>query len=255
MRFNLYTQELRRAREAAGLSQEELAQKAHYSVSLVSQVESGQRNPTRDFTEAAEEVLGTAGLLTRIREYALREQAVLDGLQPWVTIQEQATTLRAYNPLVVYGLLQTEAYARSHLRTEGLVAARMQRQRDVFEQDRPPTVTVLLDESVLYRELGGAEVTRAQLAHLAHPDCPATVRVVPLDADTTEGWDGAFDLATIDGREVAYAETPWRGFVLDNAEVVAQAREGWEALTAEALPLKRSRDLILKAMEERWSDS
>lgn len=94
----------------------------------------------------------------------------------------------------VPGLLQTEAYARE---LNGLyrsaitiapgildrrVSIRMSRQQVLTKRDPPLRLSVVIDESALLRPIGGAEVMRAQLRHLAAMgDLPnVRLQVLPL---------------------------------------------------------------------------
>jgi hypothetical protein len=122
----------------------------------------------------------------------------------------------------------------------------MERQR-IFEHDKPPRVTVLLDEAVLRRRVGSREVMHRQLTHLT--TVRATVQVVPADAATYLVCDGMFELAEYDGRDVAYLDAPDKGFVVDRAGILSRLKERWEVLRAEALPSRQSRDLILEVAE------
>lgn len=88
-----------------------------------------------------------------------------------------------------------------------------------------------------------------QLAALV--ESPATVLVLPEDADTHLGTLGGFALATIDGATVAYADTPLRGFVDTAPEVVSDVGHRWEGLLAEALPRNLSQAAIMRAVE-KW---
>lgn len=250
--IEFFASELQHARGTAGLSQDELARMMAYSSSYVALIETGRKPPKPDFVRRADEALNTGGLLERILDQLLVREATPEWLKPWLVIEQAADSLRAYNPLVVYGLLQTEDYARALLRsddqehTESRVAARLERQQ-VFEREKPPTVIALLDESVLRRRVGTPEIMYDQLVRLT--SCPARVQVIPLDAETYLGLDGPFEIADYDGRIVGYTDAPGKGFVLDTVDLVLKLRERWEALRAEALPHKQSRDLILEVAE------
>src|SRR4051794_4605096 len=110
--LTLFAGELRLARTAAGLSQEALAQQISYSPSLVAMVEQCNRLPAADFVERCDAMLGTNGLLSRIRQ-AITQEMLLPWIREWVAIEAEATVLRSYQPLVVPGLLQTEGYVRA----------------------------------------------------------------------------------------------------------------------------------------------
>jgi Domain of unknown function (DUF5753) len=86
-----------------------------------------------------------------------------------------------------------------------------------------------------------------QLTHLT--TVRATVQILPVEAATALGLDGPFDLAEYDGRDVAYLDTPGKGFVVDSVGILSQLKERWEVLRAEALPSRQSRDLILEVAE------
>lgn len=78
------------------------------------------------------------------------------------------------------------------------------------------------------------------------------MQILPVDTDTHLWVDGSFELATIDGREVVYVDTPARGFVLNDAQVLSDMRSRWDALRGEALPQRQSQQLIMEVAEQRW---
>jgi transcriptional regulator with XRE-family HTH domain len=100
--------ELRRARSAAGLSQEQLGQRVGYSAAQVGKVETGERAPSQDFAKRCDQALpGADGLFARI--YALTQR--WDGGYPswfaeWVEAERRATSLCWWEPLLVPGLAQ-----------------------------------------------------------------------------------------------------------------------------------------------------
>jgi transcriptional regulator with XRE-family HTH domain len=112
--------ELRRARTAAELSQEDLARAINYSSSLVGMVETARRTPSRDFAERVDEVLKTGGLISRALRLVSFDTAPA-WFKPWLTVEQEAATLWWYEVSVLPGLLQTEDYARAILRCGGLL--------------------------------------------------------------------------------------------------------------------------------------
>lgn len=161
-----FADELRRAREAAGMTQEQLATNMFVSKSLVAMVETGQRVPRPDFAVAADEALSADGRFDRMRERLLRGEATPEWFRPWVDFEQHATTIRAFEPNVVPGLLQTEQYALALTGDEDATAARMTRQH-ILAQDNPPDVFDIIDESVLRRQIGSHDVMCEQLLRLA----------------------------------------------------------------------------------------
>ena len=111
-----------------------------------------------------DEVFGTPGTFVRHEKAAARCAGQL-GFQPF---EAAAVSLRLFEHTLIPGLLQTEAYARAVLEAhpnagadgvEERLAARMARQAVLSREDPPPPVLwVLLDENVLIREVGNAEM-------------------------------------------------------------------------------------------------
>jgi transcriptional regulator with XRE-family HTH domain len=240
---------LRLAREAAGLTREQAAEKMGLSASLIDKVERGVVPVSDTYVAAAAKAFPPAeGIYSRLRDDERRENAVPDWFRPWVEHEQEATEIRWYEPLLVPGLLQTEAYARALLVDDDRVAARIDRQRAL---DRA-AVTVIVDEGVLSRRIGDAAIMADQLSLLA-TTTRAVVQVLPATAETYLGALGSFALALVDGVEVAYADTPLEGIVREEPGVVSDVKRRWDAIRGEALPRGQSRDLILKAAE-RWKN-
>lgn len=244
--------ELRRAREEAGVTQRQLAEAVIYSESKVGAVERGEQLASPAFVERADAFLNTGGLFTRMRNELLTMELSPEWFRPWIDIEREATEIRWHEPLLVPGLLQIEEYARALIedaspdQAESLVAARLERQR-VLERAH---VAVVIDESVLHRRVGSPEVMVKQLLHLSK--VRATVQVLPAAAMTYLHLEGPFALATLDGGSVGYVDTPARGFVVDDREVVSRLWRRWEAVRAEALPQRLSQDLIVE-VAETWT--
>lgn len=109
--------ELRRAREAAGMSQAQLGEAVSYAPSFVSMVETASRLPKKDFTQACDRVLTTGGILTRLLTELIARDGAPEWFWPWLDVEREATSLRSFHPLVVYGLLQVPDYARALIRS------------------------------------------------------------------------------------------------------------------------------------------
>ncbi len=258
--------ELRRARVAAGMSQEQLGRELSFSGDLVSKVETCDRTPAPSFAAGCDRVFPHLdGLFTRLMELARR----WDGPYPqwfrdWVEAERVATSLRWWEPMLVPGLLQTPDYARAILGAgpdttadmlDDLVNARMARQ-GILDQPRPPEMWVLVDEAVLHRLIGSHKIMYDQLLHLADASCRQhiTVQVVPAEAGAHAGLLGAFILAGFDSApSILYAETAVEGQTIEKSSLVGKAALAFDRLRAEALPRGPSRDLIGKVAEERWT--
>jgi transcriptional regulator with XRE-family HTH domain len=250
----IWGRELRHYRQGACLNQSQLAQKIHFSESLISGVETGQLPASPEFAQACDEALGTDGALYRLLDWR-RGQHIPSWFGRWRDKEQVATTLRAYEALIVPGLLQTEAYARVLLRgDETAVRARLDRQAVLIRDDpAPPILRCVIDEAVLHRPIGGAEIMREQLDHLVSVICPRlSVQIVPHGMHS--GLLGGFAIATLEGgSDVLYAETAVRGLTTSDQEDVRAAVERFEAIRTEAFPLRMSVDLIKRTAEEKWT--
>jgi transcriptional regulator with XRE-family HTH domain len=258
--LRIFSEELRRARAAAGLTQDQLAEKIAYSPLLVEHVEAGSRAPSVDFARRADDALRTGGLLSRLQPL-VRSEAYPAWFRGWVEIERDATSLRWFEPLLIPGLLQTEEYARAVLQAANpacgddeigrLVSARMDRQ-SILTKDEPPLLWVIIDEGVLTRPVGGARVMCEQIDHLlAAARLPRIVlQVVPLTSGAHPGLAGQFVVASFDGSpDVAYLDSALAGQIIERAEDVSRVALLYDILKAEALAPRASIDLARKAIE------
>lgn len=256
--------ELRRYRKEAGLSQAQLAGRMGYSVGAISMAETARRPPTADFAKNCDDTLELEGALVRIK---IMIDNVADQLpawfRPWVEIEQTADSLRFWQPLIVPGLLQTADYARSIVsgrpgasaeRVQKNVAARLDRQL-ILRRERPPMLWVVLDEGVLGRLVGDRSIMAAQLDHLldvaGRPHI--TIQVLPFEACCTTGLLGGFVIAQTRGiADTVYMESASHGQVSDRTGEVTDITTRYEAIKAEALPRRASRELIAE-VRDRWT--
>ncbi|MGW0436226.1 helix-turn-helix domain-containing protein [Micromonospora sp. NPDC003197] len=256
--LDLLAGELRRARTARGLTQVALGEEISYSGSLVAMVEQSRRIPKLDFTERCDRVLKTDGLLGRIH-HVLLSDTLLPWFREWVAIEREAVALRSYEPLVVPGLLQTEAYARALLtgasrfsqeEMESQVIARLERQV-VLSPEKPPLLVAVFDEYVLRRPVGGPAVMREQLLHLVEVGTRHHVHlhVVPVSVGAYVGLNGAFVIASPgEGDDVAYLDNQLKGHIVQNPADLLTLRNTWEAVRAEALSHGQTIEVIREAV-------
>jgi transcriptional regulator with XRE-family HTH domain len=248
----IWGRELKHYRQAAGLTQAELAQQINYSTSLISQIETGQVPATAEFAESCDKRLATGGALIRTLDYR-KGSAFPTWFGKWLPYEQGADVLKTFQPNVIYGLLQTEPYARAVLQgNEEIIAGRLDRQQ-ILDRPAPPVLHVVLDEAVLWRNVGGTKTMYQQLMHLV--DLPShSIKIQVLPNGAHHGTQGPFVLATLEnGSTAAYLETAVRGLVTVAPDDIARAEALWEAIKAEALPLGMSKDLIRRTAEERWT--
>ncbi|MFE2249749.1 helix-turn-helix domain-containing protein [Streptomyces lavendulae] len=259
--LDYYGSELRRLREEAKLKQEDLGGIVFCTGSLIGQIETARKVPTRDFSERIDAALGTGGFFSRLVGLVLRSQ-LPTWFQPYAEMEAKAAYISTYQAQVVYGLLQTEEYARALLRVdrtervEELLAARMERQR-VLEREQPPVVCVVLDEALLHREVGGRRVMREQLLHLlSHMSRQWTqVQVLPFSAGEHAGMIGSFTLLRFeDDPDIFYSESYDSAHMTANSPVIRERSLGYARVQGAALSPEESAALIARVMEERYGD-
>jgi transcriptional regulator with XRE-family HTH domain len=260
-----FADELRAQREAAALTQAQLAKLMGYSESVVAKLETCRTIPSPQHAAQADAALRTPGTFRRLR------QAMLNGANdPWVRafldMEERATVLRNWEALVVPGLVQTEAYARGVIRgarpTDSeaavgqLAAARMARQ-DIWERQdpEPPVLSAILGEAVLRQRVGDAIVMRDQFGRLveAAKNPKITIQVMPFTADAHPGLLGSFVVASFEnGPDAAYLDSVLNGQVSEQRKQITQARLFYDTLAREALSPGASIKLIKKVIQE-WT--
>ncbi|MGW1095735.1 helix-turn-helix domain-containing protein [Streptomyces sp. NPDC002455] len=259
--LDYYGWELRRQREANGLRQGQLGEIIFCTGSLIGQIETTKKVPTRDFSERLDAALGTDGVFSRLVGLVLRSQ-LPTWFQPYAEMEARATYISTYQAQLVYGLLQTEEYARAVLATgmpadlEGLLAARMERQR-ILEREQPPLAWAILDEAVLHRPIGGPAVMRNQLARLLEFTRHRWMRiqVLPFSAGEHSSLAGSFNaLRFDDDPDLIYTEDLISGHMTANPETIREGARRYAHLQAAALSIEGSAALIARVMEERYGN-
>ena len=263
--MHFFGAEVRRAREAAGMSQAELGRLAGCDDSVVSRVEGGLEDPPQGFPEACDQAFpGMGGFFTRFYDDSHQwEGPYPRWAEDWMRAENEAVTLRIWQPLIIPGLLQTAEYARALFlgdrsdlgddALDRLVAARLERQR-IFDRDDPPHVSVLLDESVLHRLIGTPQVVHDQLVQVADMSARShiSVQVIPGSVGAHPGLAGAFMIAGCDDKpDIMYIDAV-EGQTMERNALVRKFAIAFDLIRSEALPASASRETILKAAEERW---
>ena len=269
--------ELRKAREAAGLTIEDVAEKLEWSSAKISRIENAHVGVLpRD----VKFLLSTYGhsdsdelwdvLLTLARESRQKGwwhqygDAIPDWFQVYVGLEAEAATINCYRAEFMHGLLQTRDYARAVHRAslpsardeeiEQLVEVRMARQ-ELLTSDDAPQLWLILNEAVLRRVVGGCAAMHAQLERLSDATgLPSvTVQVIPFSSGAHASMDGSFTILgfsdDIDPQTV-YLEYQSGSIYLEKREEVSRYRLIFDHLRAAALPVEASRTLIRRCAEE-----
>ena len=276
--------ELRQHREAAGKTGEDVAAALGWSDSKVSRIETGQIAVTWGDVSDMLDLYGVADPQVRDALISLARQARQQGWwhpyasilgRPYATyigLESAAESLRVFEPLTVPGQLQTEPYARAIIRTttrelgadevERLVEVRLRRQDVIFNSDDPLRLSVVLDEAVLRREVGGPAVMAGQLRRLAEAAARPRVRVQVLAFTqgshvSMAGSFGIFSFPGEPGGEVSFVDTTAGSLFIERPAEVAAARAAFDELSAQALSREDTVALLTEvsaAYQQRCSE-
>jgi transcriptional regulator with XRE-family HTH domain len=274
------TVELRRLREQAGLTCEDVGRRLECSGTRISRIETGRIGVRPGDVRELLEIYGVTGAeadaLVQLARDARRRgwwHAYGRVLPPWfeayVGLESDAVRLCDFQPMVVPGLLQTEDYARAVLEAAPQpgragyagpgcagdvgprVALRMQRQA-ILGQASPPELHVVLGEGVLRAQVGGPAVMRAQLRRLA--DLAAlpnlTLRVLPLRAAAQAQPVIPFtmlEFADPADATVVYLEHLTGALFVEDEDEIRRYRAVFGHLCAAALGTGPSAELIARA--------
>ncbi|WP_263170234.1 helix-turn-helix domain-containing protein [Streptomyces sp. SCSIO ZS0520] len=267
--------ELRRLREAAGVSLEQAAERIGGEKSKISRQETGRQGVRKLELEAlfelysvTDERLKTA-LTTLSREsrrknwWAPYGEILGEEFQERLSIESEAVRTQLFQPLLVPGPLQTRAYAEVLIRgaardtdaghIESLIDLRTERQKVL--QEKKSQVLCLLDEAVLRRAIGGPEVMREQLQKLLDVNNPPmlSIQIVPFGQGWHAGLDGPFGIFSYpDPMDLDVVSIEYLDGVryLEENEPVERYKLAFDQLRASALPSKQSMDLITQVMRD-----
>lgn len=206
--------ELRRLREEAGKTQEDVHQWTNLAASVISRMENGKRRVPVTFLKAVLPLYGVGSPVAEALEKLARESSergwwaaygdtVPDWFANFLGMETAADELWTYESEYVPGILQTSRYTeatRAAMSTveppeglEKLVAVRSERQKRLAG-DEPMILRAVLNEAVVRREVGGPDVMREQLAYLAEAAARPniTLQVLPFAAGAHPGMLGPF---------------------------------------------------------------
>jgi transcriptional regulator with XRE-family HTH domain len=267
--------QLRRLREAAGVTPEQAGYEIRASRSKISRLENGRvKLKSRDVTDLLtfygvndEDVRSKFLSLVRqsnAQDWWRKYSDILpDWFETYVGLEAAASTIRSFEVQFVHGLFQTEDYARAVTRQrrtapaveiERRVALRLKRQ-ELLTRPNPPTIWSVMDEAVLRRAVGGPAVMRAQLRHLIEvAEFPhVTLQVVPFASGVHAAESGSFTVLRFDEQDlpdVVYIEQLTGAVYLDQRSDVEHYLEVVDELSSVALtPAQTMRFIEQVALE------
>lgn len=265
--LHFFGAEVRRAREAAGMTLAEFGALVPCDASRVSRIEAGLLMPDEAFAAAADRAFPQSdGWFGRF----FASQGNWDAapyppaFRNFVADEAEATALYTFQHLLIPGLLQTEDYARAVLSRHPWVstdvvsvrlAARMARQA-ILDREVPPRLWAVIDDAVLGRRVGSAEITRDALCHLADMARRSAVTVQVLaDAGAHVGLSSPCTIAEIAGAVISVnVDDIADGRVIDDADTVSDVAAKFRWLQAEALSPSASLTMI-EQRAEQWNST
>ena len=255
-RFQLGKQ-LRELREHARLTTEDVGLQLDCSPSTISRMEGGKVGIRRSTLERLleiydvndQELIDTLVILARegkTRGWFARYGDLPASYSRYIGLEYNAIEMRDYEALVVPGMLQIEEYTRALLAAsrnesedavEAHVKARRERQALLTRASQPLQLIAVLDESVIRRSIGGPDIMRSQLKHLADMGRArnVTVQILPFSGGAYAGMAGSFAILKFqDAPSVVYAEA-MAGDIYPAADDVQRYQDVFENLRAAAL--------------------
>jgi transcriptional regulator with XRE-family HTH domain len=253
--------QLRKLREAAGITPDQAGYEIRASRSKISRLEHGRVSfKERDVADLLS-LYGVADSGQRRHLMMLAERAndtgwwaryddvLPDWFETYVGLEQATSLIRTYELQFVPGLFQTEDYARAVTvlghraapaeEIERRVSLRLKRQEILSRAEPVPKVWAVIDESALRRPLGGREVMRTQLRHLIEvTESPqVTLQIMPFDRGGHSAAGGSFAIlrfADSDLPDIVYIEQLTGALYLDRPEELDHYREVMNSLSAEA---------------------
>ncbi|MFD7612866.1 helix-turn-helix domain-containing protein [Streptomyces sp. NPDC059828] len=257
---NTYGEWLKAQREAAGLTQQELAVAAIMTRSHIAHIEAGRRIPSKEDAKRLDRALGTGDVLSSFLPQ--EDDTIADHFETARQLEQQATMLREFALTFVPGILQTERYARAVLGTtfpprsdeerDRHVVTRLERSK-ILSDPVTPVVWALLDEMVLRRPVGGRAVMAEQIMHIIQlvESRRVRVHVLPLSLGVHPLMQSMLTLMWFEDQPpAAYSEGVSIGKVHDSPTVVQRLQGVYDLALGDALPSQESLALMRATAKE-----
>lgn len=248
-------------RRLAGVSREQLAEAAGYSLDTICSVEQGRRRPSDKLIDVAEELCGAGGMLREAAGHIVVSKFP-DWFEEYAKYEAVAASLGIYHNHVIPGLFQTKDYALAVFRSnrplleddemEERLCARMERQQ-LLSRTPSVVVNVVLEQVTLERWLGGKEVMRGQLRHLLELAGLRNVdlQIMPTKREAHVGLAGPmYVLETRDQQRLVYFEGQKGSVLLSDPKDVSDVNMRYSILRSQALTPEDSTSLLEKVLGE-----
>jgi transcriptional regulator with XRE-family HTH domain len=277
-------QELRTLREEKNLTVEHVGKELEWSPSKVSRIETAtvkvSGTDLRALLDlyAVEPELRTGlielGKESRETSYWMRfkDNTPIKTFKDYIGFENEAVSIKTYEPTIIPGLLQTEEYARAVIGVMGDVVSsqeqgdldervglRLARQQVLQRQVDRPQYTAVVDEAALRRPIGGRRlrnvVMRDQVQKLITMVTAKQIRllVLPFEAGAHPGLNGAFTILELPhpaDPNVVYVEAITNAFLLEDPDEVAFYDRVFDLVQGEALGTDASIEFLQEIQAE-----
>ncbi|MDT0318422.1 helix-turn-helix transcriptional regulator [Streptomyces sp. DSM 44918] len=207
--------DLRELREKSGIGSEAVAEEMGFSRPKLSRIEGGEVRVSKNDLKA---LLHLYGVDDKARQEAFFQAAREAHKHGWwrayqdtlprtyseyISLEADAVEIKNFEPILIPGLLQTEAYTRAVIHTNPAVLppadiderVKVIRERQtVLERKSPARLWAVIGESAIRQTVGGVNVMREQLTHLSGMTAyqHIVIQVLPHTAGAHAGLTGAF---------------------------------------------------------------
>ncbi|MGA5547922.1 helix-turn-helix domain-containing protein [Streptomyces pseudogriseolus] len=256
-----YGRLLQHLRKRAGLNQQQLGEAIGYSMEQVASVEQGRRPAKAAFTRAADRVLEAGGILEVLQDEVDRAK-LPRFFRNFAVIEAKVVSRFSFDPLLVPGLLQTEAYARAVFAghcpplNEEIVdqhtEARLSRQK-LLTRVPLAELSFIVSEEALRNPVDHGEVMRGQWQRLLEVSAlrNVEVQVMPAASGFHSGLNGPFVvLETSERHHLGYIESQEVGCVIREPAEVSALGLRYGKLRSQALNCEESARLIERLVGE-----
>ena len=187
-----------------------------------------------------------------------RGRSLPDWFGLYTGLEAAASRIRAFEPQLVHGLVQTEDYARAAISADSRLSADVVEQRVKFRLERQRTqadLTIIMSEGALRLVAGSRSIMKAQIDHLRRAD--ATVLVLPFSAGTypLRGSFALLDFASDEDPSIAYIDGPPAARYLDQPDERTEYEFVWQVIEASRSPSRSGSDAVDQGFNERRSGS
>ncbi|MEV0694599.1 helix-turn-helix transcriptional regulator [Streptomyces sp. NPDC050388] len=266
--------DLRRLRERKGLTLEEAGARVGISKATLSRYETKEGTVKwpavealcREYEASDEERLALIDLAKGAKIqgwWRSLADPIPESMNLMLTLEDEVVREDHYACMYIPGLLQTRPYAEAVHRAsevhcperevQHMVDIRMKRQ-ELLDRKEPPRIWCVIDEAALRRQVGGRSVMQEQLGHLlAMAERPhVTVQVLPFSTGAHAASVGSFVVLRGPSPEldVVYVDLLGGGLFMEKKPELERYRLAFEYLSAQALDLESSTELIQRLSEE-----